>query len=43
MLFVLTVCEDLCRMPNVDALYPIGTAMECIKAPLLTKDVFEQN
>ena len=43
MLFVLTVCEDLCRMPSVDALYPISTAMECIKAPLLTKEVFEQN
>ena len=32
---------DMCRMPSAVAVYPLETALECINAPKLTKDVFE--
>ncbi|CAL6114958.1 Conserved_hypothetical protein [Hexamita inflata] len=42
-MFVLVLCVDLCKMDNINQVYTINTTLECMNAPLLTRDVFEQN
>ncbi|CAL5972780.1 Conserved_hypothetical protein [Hexamita inflata] len=41
-MFAVALCIDLCRMNNI-SVYPIRSAVECINAPLLSREIFEQN
>ncbi|CAL5988494.1 Conserved_hypothetical protein [Hexamita inflata] len=42
-MFVLVFCVDLCKMEDITEVYSISTAIECMNAPLLTQEVFNQN
>ncbi|CAL5998950.1 Conserved_hypothetical protein [Hexamita inflata] len=42
-MFVLVLCVDLCKMDDINLVYTINAALECMNAPLLRREVFVQN